>query len=101
VNRRSAGGKDVAPRVSPPPLEANDRLVTAVFTGGWAIALVVVLALYGDIRQDERWWLWTTVAGLVMGLFALWYVPHLQRARARLAQQRATPRQAGEQGQDT
>jgi len=29
------------------------------------------------------------VAGVVMGLFALWYVPRLKRARARSAARRA------------
>jgi hypothetical protein len=79
-----------ARRESPPPLEANDRLVTAVFTAAWAVALVVLLAVRSDIPARERWWIWVAVAGLVMGLFALWYVPHLQRSRARAADRRAT-----------
>ena len=70
---------------APPPLEANDQLVTAVFTAGWAVALVVLLILRDQIPADERWWIWTCAAGLVMGLFALWYVPRKKRARARSA----------------
>ena len=73
---------------APPPLEANDQLVTAVFTAGWAVALVVLLILRDQIPADERWWIWTCVAGLVMGLFALWYVPRMKRARARSAARR-------------
>jgi hypothetical protein len=76
-------------RVSPPPLEANDRLVTLVITAGWAVALVVLLAVRSDIPPHERWWIWVAVAGFAMGLFALWYVPHLQRSRARAAERRA------------
>ncbi|HEY2577943.1 MAG TPA: DUF2530 domain-containing protein [Streptosporangiaceae bacterium] len=76
-------------RVSPPPLEANDRLVTAVVTAGWAVALIVLLAVRTEIPSRERWWIWVAVAGLIMGLFALWYVPHLQRSRARTAGRRA------------
>jgi hypothetical protein len=75
---------------SPPPLEANDRLVTAVFTAAWAVALIVLLAVYSDIQPRERWWVWVPVAGLAMGLFALWYVPRLQRSRARTAERRAS-----------
>ena len=73
---------------APPPLEANDQLVTAVFTAGWAVALVVLLILRDQIPTGERWWIWTCVAGLVMGLFALWYVPRMKRARARSAARR-------------
>jgi hypothetical protein len=74
---------------APPPLEANDQLVTAVITAGWAVALVVLLVLRSQIPPAERWWIWTCVAGVVMGLFALWYVPRLKRARARSAARRA------------
>jgi hypothetical protein len=84
-----------SPRPAPPPLEANDQLVTAVITVGWAVALVVLLVLRERIPPAERWWIWTCVAGVVMGLFALWYVPRLKRARARSAARRAqasTPR---------
>jgi hypothetical protein len=74
---------------APPPLEANDQLVTAVGTVGWAVALVTLLVLRDQILPAERWWIWTCVAGVVMGLFALWYVPRLKRARARSAARRA------------
>ncbi len=74
---------------APPPLEANDQLVTAVITVGWAVALVTLLVLRDQIPPAERWWIWTCVAGFVMGLFALWYVPRLKRARARSTARRA------------
>jgi amino acid transporter len=75
-------------RPSPPPLEANDRLVTAVLTAGWAVALVVLLALWEQIPPSERWWIWVCATGVVMGLFGLWYVPRVKRARARAAARR-------------
>jgi hypothetical protein len=89
-----------APRLTPPPpLEANDRLVTVSGTVGWALALIVLLILRGSLPADDRWWIWTCVAGLVMGLFALWYVPRLKRGRARAAARRAAgqsaPRDSG------
>jgi uncharacterized protein DUF2530 len=67
----------------PPPLEANDKLVTVVGTAAWAVALVVLLVLRDQIPAGQRWWIWTCAAGLAMGLFALWYVPRFKRARAR------------------
>ena len=82
------------PRDPPPPLEANDQLVTAVITAGWAVALVVLLIVRSYIPPGQRWWIWTALAGLVMGLFALWYVPYLKRARARKARRRAERRES-------
>jgi ABC-type nickel/cobalt efflux system permease component RcnA len=83
----------------PPPLEANDQLVTGIVTAGWAVALIVLLIVRGRLPADARWWLWTCVAGLVMGLFGLWYVPRLKRGRARAAARRAqaqsAPRDSG------
>ena len=73
----------------PPPLEANDQLVTAVITAGWAVTLVVLLIVRSYIPPGQRWWIWTALAGLLMGLFGLWYVPYLKRARARSARRRA------------
>jgi Protein of unknown function (DUF2530) len=78
-----------------PPLEANDQLVTALITVGWAVALVVLLSVHGDLPARERWWIWTTVAGFGMGLFGLVYVPHLKRSRARTAQRQAQRADAG------
>ena len=73
----------------PPPLEANDQLVTVIVTAGWAVALIVLLIVRSSLPAGARWWIWTCVAGLVMGLFALWYVPRLKRGRARAAARRS------------
>jgi hypothetical protein len=69
----------------PPPLEANDQLVTAVGTAGWAVALVVLLIVRSSLPAGDRWWIWTCVTGLAMGLFGYWYVPRLKRGRAKAA----------------
>ena len=84
-------------RPPPPPLEANDVLVTAIGTAAWAVALVVLLILRDQIPPSEQWWIWVCVAGVAMGLFALWYVPRVKRTRARSAVHRA---QAQAQTQD-
>jgi H+/Cl- antiporter ClcA len=74
---------------APPPLEANDQLVTAVITAGWAIALIVLVAVRTDIPASGRWWIWTCVTGLGLGFFGLLYVPRLKRSRERAARRRA------------
>ena len=83
----------------PPPLEANDQLVTAVGTAGWAVALVVLLFVRGSLPAGDRWWIWTCMTGLAMGLFGYWYVPRLKRGRERAAALKAegqsAPRDSG------
>jgi ABC-type nickel/cobalt efflux system permease component RcnA len=82
----------------PPPLEGNDQLVTGVVTAAWAIALVVLLIVRDRLPADARWWIWTCVSGLVFGLFGLWYVPRLKRARAKAAlraRDQSEPRDSG------
>ncbi len=81
-------------RPAPPPLEANDQLVTGVIAAGWAVALVTLLIARGSIPAADRWWIWTCATGLGVGVFGLCYVPVLKRSRARAAQRRAS-RQTG------
>ncbi|MGH3204682.1 MAG: DUF2530 domain-containing protein [Streptosporangiaceae bacterium] len=83
----------------PPPLEANDQLVTGIVTAGWAVALIVLLIVRDNLPAGARWWLWTCVTGLVMGLFGLWYVPRLKRGRSRAAGRRAGPAPSDQQAQ--
>jgi type VI protein secretion system component VasK len=84
-------------RPAPPPLEANDALVTAVITACWAVALIVLLIAGSDIPGYNRWMIWTCLAGFVMGLFGLWYVPRLKRARERAAARKQAPdRESGQ-----
>lgn len=59
--------------------------MTATITIGWAIALIVLLAVRSELPADVRWWTWTCATGVLMGLFGLWYVPLLKRRRARMA----------------
>jgi len=91
-SRQLPAAAAAALREPPPPLEANDQLVAAVITAGWAVALVVLLIVRSHIAPGERWWIWTAVAGLGLGLFALAYVPHLKRSRERKARRRAGQR---------
>jgi hypothetical protein len=76
----------------PPPLEGNDELITAVITGGWAIALIVVLFVHSHLAPADRWWLWVTVSGTGIGVFGLGFVPWLKRSRRRSAERHAERR---------
>jgi hypothetical protein len=75
-------------RPAPPPLEANDQLVTGAIAAGWAIALVILLVVRGSIPAADRWWIWTCLTGFGVGVFGFCYVPVLKRSRARAAQRR-------------
>jgi Protein of unknown function (DUF2530) len=83
-----------ARRPAPEPLEANDQVVTAAITVGWAVALIVLLAVRTDIPPRDRWWIWTCVAGVGIGVFGLLYVPRVKRSRERATRRRveADPR---------
>jgi Protein of unknown function (DUF2530) len=72
-------------KAPPPPLEANEQLVAGVVTAAWAIALVVLLIVRDSLPASERWWIWTCVTGVVLGVFALLYVPRFKRSRAKAA----------------
>jgi hypothetical protein len=81
-----------------PPLEANDLLVTAVITGGWVIALIVLVLARGSLPSADKWWVWVTVAGTGIGVFGLAYVPWLKRSRRLTAARRAEERRASRAG---
>lgn len=78
-------------RPSPPPLEGDDRVVTAVITAGFLIALVVLLIVRNQLAPADRWWVWVAAFGTVLGLFGFAYVPYLKRARSRAASRRDQP----------
>jgi Protein of unknown function (DUF2530) len=75
-------------RPVPPPLEGNDRLITAVITAGFLVALVVLLIVRGSLPAADRWWIWVAAFGTFLGVFGLAYVPHLKRSRERAAERR-------------
>jgi hypothetical protein len=81
----------------PPPLEANDQLVTGTITAGWAIALIVLLIFRDSLRPDDRWWIWTCVTGLALGGFGFWYLPRLKRSRTRSAESGGLDQSAADQ----
>lgn len=75
-------------------MRTNDVLVAAVGTAIWGAALVVLLLI--GLPDHDRWWLWVCVTGIAIGLFAMWYIPRIQRSRdafiARNEARRAAPK---------
>jgi len=88
-------------RPAPPPLEGDDRLITGVITAGFAVALIVLLAVRSQLAATDRWWIWVAALGTAMGLFGFVYVPYLKRSRSRAAERRRKARQQPGSGQDS
>jgi len=79
-------------RPVPPPLEGDDRLITAIITAAWLVALIVLLIVRDGLPTADRWWIWVAALGTALGLFGLAYVPYLKRSRSRAAARRAAAR---------
>ncbi|HXB49883.1 MAG TPA: DUF2530 domain-containing protein [Streptosporangiaceae bacterium] len=75
-------------RPVPPPLEGDDRLITAVITAAFVVALIVLLIVRDELSPADRWWVWVAALGTAMGLFGFLYVPYLKRRRSLAAQRR-------------
>jgi Protein of unknown function (DUF2530) len=87
-------------REAPPPLEGDDRIITGVITAGFAVALIVLLIVRGELPAADRWWIWVAAFGTFLGFFGFAYVPHVKRSRARAAERRLQARQPDEREQD-
>lgn len=73
-----------ARRADPPPLRTNDVAVITTGTIGWLVALLVMLPFAGRLNADGRgWWMWTCVAGIALGLYAIRYCRRRGAARER------------------
>jgi hypothetical protein len=64
------------------PVDVPTRTVVLVGTAVWVIALVVTLLVPGLHTGSRSWWPWTCVTGIVLGLFAWWYVGRSGRETA-------------------
>lgn len=66
------------------PLDVDGVRTVVVGTGLWLVAFVALLPLYGRLQDTGRgWWLWTCVAGFVLGLLGYAYCRRRRTARAR------------------
>jgi hypothetical protein len=70
-------------RPTPAPVLTDDRAAFLVGLGLWVIAAVAgVLFLVPLQAAGNAWWLWTAVAGVVLGLAGLLYTHVRGRRRA-------------------
>ena len=69
------------------PLDVDAVRTVQFGTALWAVALVATLIARGTLDEQGRtWWIWTCVAGLVLGLLGLLVTT---RRRRRIAESRA------------
>lgn len=56
------------------PLSVDTAHVIIAGTLGWAVALVVTLAVPALHTGERNWWPWACVTGLILGALGLVYV---------------------------
>ncbi|HET6876962.1 MAG TPA: DUF2530 domain-containing protein [Jatrophihabitans sp.] len=55
--------------VQPPPVQMNAQRIVTIGTILWFVAFVALLPFYDWLgRHDHRIWLWTCLAGWVLGI---------------------------------
>lgn len=73
-------------REAPAPLEGP---VVATITGGtviWFVLFLAQLPFYGWFAgRGQTWWVWTCLAGGLLGLLGVWYVRRRDAAIKRAA----------------
>ena len=57
-----------------PPVTVPSKVVVAVGTAAWSVALVITLLVPALHTGDRSWWPWTCVTGIALGVFGWWYV---------------------------
>ncbi|GAA2386191.1 hypothetical protein GCM10010420_06100 [Streptomyces glaucosporus] len=89
-------------RKAPEPLEGN---VVATIVGGtviWFVLFLVQLPFYGWFAdRDRTWWLWTCLAGGVLGLLGIWIVRRREAAIRRAKEERGAGGPGGADTTDT
>ena len=74
--------KDSERRPDPEPVETDDRKAMLIGIGLWVLGLATLLLFIEPLNTaGNLWWLWTAVAGLVLGLIGLIYT-HLRRGKS-------------------
>lgn len=69
--------------VTPPAVQINARRIVAIGTLLWFVAFVVLLPFYGWLGDhSHRIWLWTCLAGWVLGLVG-WSIMRRHRRAGR------------------
>jgi len=72
-------------KTPPEPVQVDSRLVVLIGTALWFVGFVVLLPFYDWLgRHDHRIWLWTCLAGWILGLIGLALVrKHRKEGRTR------------------
>lgn len=66
--------KDSERRTDPAPVTTDDRKAMLVGVSLWLVALVVLLVMLAPlVASGNRWWLWTCVVGIALGLIGIIY----------------------------
>lgn len=66
--------KDSERRTDPAPVTTDDRKAMLVGVSLWLVALVVLLIMLAPlVASGNRWWLWTCVVGIALGLIGILY----------------------------
>jgi hypothetical protein len=61
--------------ITPAAMQVDSRRVVLVGTAIWVLGFVVLLPFWGWLgHHDHRIWLWTCLAGAVLGLVGLFLV---------------------------
>jgi len=69
--------------VQPPAVQINARRIVAIGTALWFVGFVVLLPFYSSLgRHHHRIWMWTCLAGWVLGLVGL-AIMHRHRREGR------------------
>lgn len=71
-------------------MQTNDVLIAMVGAAAFAVAFVVLLLV--PLPAADHWWRWVCATGFAMGVFGVWYIPRLQRARTAAAERRESSR---------
>ena len=67
--------------MTPPPVQINARRIVAVGTVIWFVAFVALLPFWSWLGDHgHRIWLWTCLAGWVLGLLGLAVMSRHRRA---------------------
>ncbi|TQS43232.1 DUF2530 domain-containing protein [Cryptosporangium phraense] len=75
-------------RPTPQPLDVDAVSVVTIGTVLWGVgSLVLATVARGWLeRHDDTWWIWTCVAGFLLGLVGTWFVRHRRSRLARAAE---------------
>jgi hypothetical protein len=61
-------------------MRTDDRAVILFGIVAWAVLLLVAVVLRTRLAEDGRsWWVWTPVAGVLLGLYGLRYLARRSR----------------------